>query len=154
MSAPGERRTRRSCPCLHSDEAPLCRADLKALHVPPRAYLEDVCSRPRHRKCPLYRAWLQTLSVAPDGRSADAAPDGTTLAATNGHGGGDEEQARREELMLAVLKKLLDDERGQDVAEYGIGLTVIGVCVALVPAIVTNVNALWTAAAGIIAAAG
>jgi hypothetical protein len=54
--------------------------------------------------------------------------------------------------MLAVLKKLLDDERAQDLAEYGIALNVIGAGVALVAAgIAANVTALSTLAPGIIA---
>jgi Flp pilus assembly pilin Flp len=153
VAAPGERNGLQTCPCLYSADAPLCRADLEALHVPPRAYLETVCRRTRHRKCPLYRTWLQTLSTTPDASKAPA-PDGTRLAPTNGHAGRDDAKARKEELMLAVLKKLLDDERAQDLAEYGIALTVVGIGAALAAtALVTNVHAIWTAASTVIAAA-
>ena len=157
MAAPGDRNGLQACPCLYSAEAPLCRADLEALHVPPRAYLETFCRRPRHRKCPLYRTWLHTLSASADAPTSDSkapAPDGTTLAPTNGHAGRDDAKARKEELMLAVLKKLLDDERAQNLAEHGIALTAMGAGVSLVTAIiVTNVTALCAVTAGIIGAA-
>ena len=158
MTAPGGRNgSLQGCPCLYSAEAPLCRADLEALHVPPRAYLETVCRRTRHRKCPLYRTWLQTLSATADASTSDSkapAPDGTTLAATNGHASQKDEKARKQELMLAVLRKLLDDERGQDLAEYGIAMTGIGAGVSLILAgILTNVTTLLTVATGIIGAA-
>jgi len=99
---------------------------------------------------------VETLSATPDAATSDAkapAPDGTTLAATNGHAGRDDAKARKkEELMLAILKKLLDDERGQDLAEYGVALTAIGAGVSLLVAgILINVTVLRTVAAGIMA---
>jgi Flp pilus assembly pilin Flp len=46
--------------------------------------------------------------------------------------------------MLSVLKKLVRDEAGQDLAEYGIALAVIAVgAAAIAVAIGTDVNTLW-----------
>ena len=56
--------------------------------------------------------------------------------------------------MFDVLKKLVRDEAGQDLAEYGIALAVIAGGLGLVAvAIGGNVNVLWTRAQGQIAAA-
>ena len=53
--------------------------------------------------------------------------------------------------MLALLKRLMREEQGQDLAEYGIALAVIGVGAALAAlAIATDVNTLWSKAASII----
>ena len=47
--------------------------------------------------------------------------------------------------MLSVLKKLVRDEAGQDLAEYGIALAVIAVgAAAIAVAIGTDVNTLWS----------
>ena len=52
------------------------------------------------------------------------------------------------------LKKLWKDEAGQDLAEYGIALAVIGAGAGLAAvAIAGSVNTLWTTASAIIAAA-
>ena len=56
--------------------------------------------------------------------------------------------------MINLLKKLMKDEGGQDLAEYGIALAVIGVgAAAAAIAIAGNVNTLWTTASSIIATA-
>jgi len=56
--------------------------------------------------------------------------------------------------MLTLIKKLIRDERAQDLAEYGIALAVIGVgAAAAAVAIATDVNTLWSKAASIIAGA-
>ena len=56
--------------------------------------------------------------------------------------------------MVAFIKKFVKDVKGQDLAEYGIALAVIGAGAALAAvAIAGNVNALWNAANGIIAIA-
>ena len=146
-----------SCPCLYSDAAPICRADLKALHVPLRAHLDRFCRRPRYRRCDLYRAWLETLRASP-GASSEAIvppPDGTTLALPVGEPARDEETVRKEDLMITtIFKKLVSDERAQDLAEYGIAMTVIAAGVFLVAAAIrNNVLTLWSAASAIIAAA-
>jgi len=53
--------------------------------------------------------------------------------------------------MLVLLKRLMREEQGQDLAEYGIALAVIGVGAALAAlAIATDVNTLWSKAASII----
>jgi hypothetical protein len=61
---------------------------------------------------------------------------------------------RKEDDMLSLLKKLITDDGGQDLAEYGIALAVIGVAAgAAALAISTDVGALWTNAQTIIHAA-
>ncbi len=56
--------------------------------------------------------------------------------------------------MVAFLKKLVRDEQGQDLAEYGIALAVIGVGAALAAiAIAGNVSTLWSKADSIISQA-
>ncbi len=53
--------------------------------------------------------------------------------------------------MTATLKKLLVDDGGQDLAEYGIALAVIGtVAAAAALVIATDVGSLWTNAQNII----
>ncbi len=53
--------------------------------------------------------------------------------------------------MLTLLKRLVSEESGQDLAEYGIALAVIGVGAALAAiAIAGNVNLLWSKANSII----
>ena len=47
--------------------------------------------------------------------------------------------------MLTVIKKLVREEGGQDLAEYGIALAVIAVgAAAIAVAIGTDVNTLWS----------
>jgi Flp pilus assembly pilin Flp len=47
--------------------------------------------------------------------------------------------------MFSVLKRLVRDESGQDLAEYGIALAVIAVAVgAVAVAISTDVGTLWS----------
>ncbi len=56
--------------------------------------------------------------------------------------------------MINILKKLVRDESGQDLAEYGIALAVIGVGAALAAiAIAGNVSTLWSKANSIVGAA-
>jgi pilus assembly protein Flp/PilA len=56
--------------------------------------------------------------------------------------------------MLSILKKLVREESGQDLAEYGVALAVIAVGVgALAITISGNVNTLWTNASTAIASA-
>jgi Flp pilus assembly pilin Flp len=53
--------------------------------------------------------------------------------------------------MLNLIKKLVRDEAGQDLAEYGIALAVIAVGAAVIAvAIGGNVNTLWENAQGAI----
>ena len=152
MAEPGDRRERQACPCLFSDGAPLCRADLKYLHVPPRAHLARYCRQPRYRQCPLYRTWLETLRKAPNGNgdaAVSSANGGTRLATRVDNG----RAARKEDLMLRVLRRLLSDERAQDLAEYGVALSVVAAGVfAVAVALRDNVGTLWTLADNIIAA--
>ena len=56
--------------------------------------------------------------------------------------------------MVTLLKQLIRDERGQDLAEYGIALAVIGIgAAAAAVAIAGNVNTLWSTASSVIATA-
>jgi Flp pilus assembly pilin Flp len=53
-----------------------------------------------------------------------------------------------------ITKRLFRDERGQDLAEYGIALAIIGVgAAAAAVAIAGDVNTLWTNAQAAIASA-
>lgn len=54
-------------------------------------------------------------------------------------------------MILNVLKRLAADEAGQDLAEYGIALAVIGIGAALAAiAIAGNVSILWSKGSSII----
>lgn len=56
--------------------------------------------------------------------------------------------------MVRILRKVVSDEKAQDLAEYGIALAVIAATTAAIAvAIAGNVTTLWTAASAIIAAA-
>ncbi len=56
--------------------------------------------------------------------------------------------------MVKLLKNLVHDENGQDLAEYGIALAVIGAGAALAAiAIAGDVNKLWSVANSIIGGA-
>jgi len=56
--------------------------------------------------------------------------------------------------MLNIIKKLVRDESGQDLAEYGIALAVIGIGAAAAAVLIAgNVNTLWTNASSVIASA-
>ena len=52
---------------------------------------------------------------------------------------------------MSILKKLLRDTCGQDLAEYGIALAVIGLGAGLAAlAIATDVNTIWSQALNVI----
>ena len=56
--------------------------------------------------------------------------------------------------MLKLIRKLIHDERAQDLAEYGIALAVIGAGAAVAAvAIAGDVNTLWATAQTAISAA-
>jgi Flp pilus assembly pilin Flp len=56
--------------------------------------------------------------------------------------------------MAELLKKLMQDDSGQDLAEYGIALAVIGAGAGLAAiAIAGDVNKLWSVANSVIGAA-
>src|SRR5262245_15528760 len=60
---------------------------------------------------------------------------------------------KQEEGMFNLINKLVKDESGQDLAEYGIALGVIAVAVGTIAVTLgANVTALWTAASDKIAA--
>ena len=55
---------------------------------------------------------------------------------------------------MKFLKKLIREVKGQDLAEYGIALAVIGAGAAAAALVIAgNVNSLWSTADGIIATA-
>jgi Flp pilus assembly pilin Flp len=56
--------------------------------------------------------------------------------------------------MMNLIKKLVRDEKGQDLAEYGIALAVIAVGAGAVAVVIAgNVQTLWNNASGAIASA-
>ncbi len=56
--------------------------------------------------------------------------------------------------MLSLVKKLVADEAGQDLAEYGIALAIIPIGAGLIAfAIAADVNALWANAQSVISTA-
>jgi len=56
--------------------------------------------------------------------------------------------------MTELLKRLITDDAGQDMAEYGIALAVVGLVAALAAlAIANNVGSLWSRANSIISMA-
>jgi Flp pilus assembly pilin Flp len=56
--------------------------------------------------------------------------------------------------MTELLKKLYADEAGQDLAEYGIALAVIGVVAAIAAVVIAgNVGTLWSKANSVISQA-
>jgi Flp pilus assembly pilin Flp len=53
--------------------------------------------------------------------------------------------------MLTILTRLVEEESGQDLAEYGIALAVVGIGAALAAiAIAGNVSTLWSKASSMI----
>jgi Flp pilus assembly pilin Flp len=53
--------------------------------------------------------------------------------------------------MTALMKKLIVDDAGQDLAEYGIALAVIGVIAAAAAIVIANdVGTLWSKAQNVI----
>ena len=77
--------------------------------------------------------------------SGAAARDVVVVEAGNVKRGGD---PGKERSMLTIMKKLVRDERGQDLAEYAIALAVITLAViAAVQLVGTRVTTLWNQAA-------
>src|SRR5262249_7135197 len=61
---------------------------------------------------------------------------------------------RREEVMLTGLGKLAGEEAGQDLAEYGIALAVIGIIAAAAAIVIAkDVGTLWSQAQNVISSA-
>ena len=53
--------------------------------------------------------------------------------------------------MTSILTRLVSDDRGQDLAEYGIALAVIGVIAAAAAIVIAqDVGSLWTRAQSVI----
>jgi Flp pilus assembly pilin Flp len=53
--------------------------------------------------------------------------------------------------MVGIVKRLVSDNRGQDLAEYGIALAVIGVIAAAAAIVIaTDVGTLWSKAQSVI----
>ena len=53
------------CPCLYSTAAPICRADLESMHVPPLVHLNRFRLTEHYRRCDLYRRFLEMLTHEP-----------------------------------------------------------------------------------------
>ena len=57
--------------------------------------------------------------------------------------------------MMRLLKRLFEDESGQDLAEYGITLAIIGAGAGVAAVVIAgNVSTLWSVAVSLTAAAG
>lgn len=180
VDARNAKRPSASCPCLLSSSVPICRADEGALRVPSPSDLKRLCSTPAHRRCTLYRSWLRSLRSTPerwtitqpgDAHDAASATPGLSDAVTTWsrkfdgiHLAVDAADdvltamlnaiPRKGDSVMTLLRKLIADERAQDIAEYGIALTIIGAgAVIAAVAIGANVNALWSAAGAAIASA-
>jgi hypothetical protein len=52
-----------TCPCLYSQDAPLCRADTVAMRVPSPEQMDRFCTTERYRRCEFFRAFVGTLIV-------------------------------------------------------------------------------------------
>jgi len=60
------------CPCLYSESAPICRADMGAMCVPSHAQIKRVCMTEHYRRCDMFRSFLAQLAVKPERwRAAD-----------------------------------------------------------------------------------
>ena len=53
------------CPCLYSTAAPICRADMESMRIPPVVHLNRYCLTEHYRRCDLYRRFLETLAHEP-----------------------------------------------------------------------------------------
>ena len=51
------------CPCLYGEEAPICRADTEAMRIPVAEHLARFCSTEQYRRCDVFRAFVQTLTI-------------------------------------------------------------------------------------------
>ena len=60
-----ESTARVKCPCLYSDVAPICRAEMMALRIPSPEQLARFCTTGRHQRCELYRRFLGIAIVKP-----------------------------------------------------------------------------------------
>ena len=90
----------------------------------------------------LTAAWSAALSWA-DGEGAGCEASGSERAGTRGR--------PKEESMTALMKKLIVDDAGQDLAEYGIALAVIGTLAAAAAIVIANdVGTLWSKAQNVI----
>ena len=86
----------------------------------------------------LTAAWSAALSWA-DGEGAGCEASGSERAGTRGR--------PKEESMTALMKNLIVDDAGQDLAEYGIALAVIGVLAGAAAIVIANdVGTPWSAA--------
>ena len=90
----------------------------------------------------LTAAWSAALSWA-DGEGAGCEASGSERAGTRGR--------PKEESMTALMKNLIVDDAGQDLAEYGIALAVIGVLAGAAAIVIANdVGTPWSRAQNVI----
>jgi hypothetical protein len=54
------------CPCLHSEAAPICRADTEAMRIPPAERLTRYCLSEHYRRCERFRSFLAKLVTTPE----------------------------------------------------------------------------------------
>ncbi len=63
------------CPCLYSEEAPICRAEGDAIRIPSAEHLASHCLTAQHRRCEVFRRFLTMLAERPE-RWRSTTPDG------------------------------------------------------------------------------
>lgn len=54
------------CPCLYSEAAPICRADMDAMRVPSPGQMSRFCTTDQYRRCDMFRSFLGQLSTKPE----------------------------------------------------------------------------------------
>ena len=54
------------CPCLYSEEAPICRADAEAMRIPATEHLVGFCLSGSHRRCTIFREFVRPPVRNPD----------------------------------------------------------------------------------------
>lgn len=78
------------CPCLYSEQAPICRGDAEAMRVPAAEHLARFCLTDQYRRCAIFRVFLGTMVAQPSRwRSESPTPCDTSTAGPasgNGHG--------------------------------------------------------------------
>jgi hypothetical protein len=54
------------CPCLYSDAAPICRAEIDAMRIPSAEHLASYCLTAQYRRCHVFRSFLSALAERPE----------------------------------------------------------------------------------------
>jgi len=59
------------CPCLYSTAVPLCRADTEGIFIPGTEHQARFCLHEGHRRCEVFRRYLDILVERPEQWSAN-----------------------------------------------------------------------------------